>query len=171
MDAEKEKIARTMPILMREKGVEDYYVEFWRLWMQALRHTQPHLLAYLIYMVQRLLYMKTLLRPGGSIYLHCDPTASHYIKVMMDGIFGHKHFRNEIIWKRANAHNDPRGYGRISDAILFYTKGDKYTWNTQYTPYREEYYESHYKKDKDSRWYRTVPLDAPRWQGKSQPLV
>ena len=62
---------------------------------QALRHTQPHLLAYLIYMVQRLLHMKSILRPTGSIYLHCDPTASHYIKVMMDGIFGHKNFRNE----------------------------------------------------------------------------
>ena len=96
MDTEKEKIAQTMPVLMREKGVDDYYVEFWRLWMRALRNTQPHLLAYLIYMVQRLLYMKTLLRPRGSIYLHCDPEASHYIKVMMDGIFGHGNFRSEV---------------------------------------------------------------------------
>jgi adenine specific DNA methylase Mod len=96
MDADKERLARTMPVLMREKGAEDY-VQFWHLWMQALRHTQPRLLAYLIYMVQRLLYMKTLLRPNGSIYLHCDPEASHYIKVMMDGIFGHRCFRHEII--------------------------------------------------------------------------
>ncbi len=88
MDAEKEELAKKMPVLMREYGVEDYYVEFWRLWINALRHTQPHLLAYLIYMVQRLLHMKSILRPTGSIYLHCDPTASHYIKVMMDGIFG-----------------------------------------------------------------------------------
>jgi len=94
MDAEKEELARQMPVLMREHGVEDYYVEFWRLWINALRHTQPHLLAYLIYMVQRLLHMKSILRPTGSIYLHCDPTASHYIKVMMDGIFGHKNFQS-----------------------------------------------------------------------------
>ncbi len=100
MDAQKEEMARSMPILMREHGIEDYYVEFWRLWINALRHTQPHLLAYLIYMVQRLIHMKSILRPTGSIFLHCDPTASHYIKVMMDGIFGHKNFRNEIIWKR-----------------------------------------------------------------------
>ena len=163
---------------MHEHGVQDYYVEFWRLWIKALAHTQPHLLAYLIYMVQRLLYMKSILRPAGAIYLHCDPTASHYIKVMMDGIFGHKNFRNEIVWKRANAHNDPRGYGRVSDILLYYTMSDKYTWNTQYTPYREEYYESHYKKDAEGRYYRTVPLDAPRhgagspnllyeWKGKS----
>src|SRR5579871_3328497 len=83
MDAEKEEIAKRMPRLMKEHGVEDYYARFWMTWIQALRHTQPHLLAYLIYMVQRLLYMKTVLRNDGSIYLHCDPTASHYIKVMM----------------------------------------------------------------------------------------
>lgn len=171
MDAEKEQIARTMPVLMREKGVDEYYVEFWHLWMRALRFTQPHLLAYLVYMVQRLLYMKTILKPHGSIYLHCDPTASHYIKVMMDGIFGHKNFRNEIIWKRANAHNDPKGYGRITDTILYYTKTDKPTWNTQYTPYREEYYESHFKKDDDGRFYRTVPLDAPKHGDGSPGLI
>ena len=96
MDAQKEEIARTMPILMREHGVADYYVEFWRLWINALRHTQPHLLAYLIYMVQRLLHMKSILRPTGSIYLHCNPTASHYIKVMMDGIFGRKNFQTRL---------------------------------------------------------------------------
>lgn len=177
MDAQKEAIARSMPVLMREHGVDDYYVDFWRLWMQALRNTQPHLLAYLVFMVQRLLHMKSLLRPTGSIYLHCDSTASHYIKIMMDGIFGHANFRNEIIWKRANAHNDPRGYGRIADTLLFYTMGSKFTWNTQHTPYRDEYYESHFKKDEEGRWFRTVPLDAPRhgdgspnllydWKGK-----
>lgn len=171
MDAEKEELAKKMPVLMREYDVPDYYVEFWRLWIQALRHTQPHLLAYLVYMVQRMLHMKSILRPTGSIYLHCDPTASHYIKVMMDGIFGHKNFRNEIIWKRANAHNDPRGYGRISDTLLFYTASDKYTWNTQHTPYREEYYESHFKKDDAGRYYRTVPLDAPRHGAGSANLI
>jgi DNA modification methylase len=115
--------------------------------------------------------MKVLLRPTGSIYLHCDPTASHYIKVMMDGIFGHKNFRNEIIWKRANAHNDPKGFGRISDILLYYTVSDKYKWNTQHTPYREEYYESHYKKDESNRWYRTVPLDAPKHGAGSANLL
>ena len=105
MDAQKEAMARSMPVLMREFGVEDYYVEFWRLWMQALRNTQPHLLAYLIYMVQRLLHMKVILRPTGSIYLHCDPTAVHYIKVMMDGIFGHGNFQNEIVWEQTVSHN------------------------------------------------------------------
>ena len=128
MDAEKEAIAKSMPVLMREHGIDDYYVDFWRIWMSALRNTQPHLLAYLIYMVQRLLYMRGLLRPTGSIYLHCDPTASHYIKVMMDGIFGHNNFQNEIIWKRTWGHGDSRTWSRVSDYILFYTKGPNFTW-------------------------------------------
>ena len=153
MDAEKEAIARSMPVLMREHGVDDYYVDFWRLWMQALRTSQPHLLAYLIFMVQRMLHMKSILRPKGSIYLHCDPTASHYIKVMMDGIFGHANFRNEIIWKRTSAHNSARRWGPVHDVILFYSAGDKYTWNKVYQEYDEKYTDSFYRyTDKDGRY-------------------
>jgi len=129
MDAEKEELARTMPVLMREHGVQDYYVEFWRLWINALRHTQPHLLAYLIYMVQRLLHMRSILRPTGSIYLHCDPTASHYIKVMMDGIFGHRNFEAEIIWQRTNARGTTGRWPRLHDVILHYSAGEKFTFH------------------------------------------
>jgi DNA modification methylase len=155
MDAEKEHLAKTMPVLMREKGVDDYYVEFWRLWVQALRHTQPHLMAYLIYMVQRLLYMKTLLRPTGSVYLHCDPTASHYIKIMMDGIFGHDNFRNEIIWRRTGSHNSARRYGPIHDVILFYSKGEKYTWNPLKRPYMKGHVEKAFIKGEVDGSYKT----------------
>ena len=158
MDAHKESIARTMPVLMREHGVDDYYVDFWRLWMQALRNTQPHLLAYLIFMVQRLLHMKTLLRPTGSIYLHCDPTASHYIKVMMDGIFGHNNFRNEIVWKRTGSHGGSRRWGPVHDTILFYSATDNYVWNRQFQSYDEKYLEDFYRfYDKRGR-YRLVTL-------------
>jgi DNA modification methylase len=161
MDAERERLARTMPVLMREYGVEDYYVEFWRLWIQALRHTQPHLLAYLIYMVERLLHMKIILKPGGSIYLHCDSTASHYIKVMMDGIFGHRNFRNEVIWQRTGAHGRAKRWGPIHDTILFYTASDKYTWNRVYEAYKSDYIEKKYTL-KDSRGpYQTITLDGP----------
>jgi len=157
MDAQKEELARSMPVLMREYGVEDYYVEFWRLWMQALRHTQPHLLAYLIYMVERLLHMKVILKPTGSIYLHCDPTASHYIKIMMDGIFGHQNFRNEIVWKRTSAHSGAKRYGPVHDTILFYTVSDKYTWNQQLGEYDQQYVDAFFTHtdDKGRRWQRT----------------
>lgn len=162
MDAEKEELAKHMPVLMREYGVEDYYVEFWRLWINALRHTQPHLLAYLIYMVQRLLHMKSILRPTGSIYLHCDPTASHYIKVMMDGIFGHKHFQNEIIWKRTFAHGGASRWGDIHDTLLFYTASDHYTWNRDvFQKLDADYIDSKYRFDDERGRYRLVVLTGP----------
>jgi DNA modification methylase len=161
MDAQKEALARTMPVLMREHGIDDYYVDFWRLWMQALRKSQPHLLAYLIFMVQRLLHMKSILRPTGSIYLHCDPTASHYIKVMMDGIFGHENFRNEIIWKRTGAHGRAKKWGPIHDTILFYTASNSYTWNRVFEEYDKDYLEKRYDK-KDSRGlYQPISLNGP----------
>ena len=163
MDAEKDRIARNMPVLMKQYGVEQYYVNFWRLWMQALRHTQPHLLAYLIYMVQRLLHMKVILKPTGSIYLHCDPAASHYIKVMMDGIFGHNNFRSEIIWKRTSAHSGAKRYGPIHDTILYYTVGDRYTWNPQYEPLPQSTLDDWYNNVEDGtgRRYNRADLTAP----------
>lgn len=159
MDPQKEEIARAMPMLMREHGIADYYVEFWRLWINALRHTQPHLLAYLVYMVQRLIHMKSILRPNGSIYLHCDPTASHYIKVMMDGIFGHTNFQNEIIWKRTSAHSSAKRYGPVHDVILFYSSGSKFTWNPIFGDYDAQYVDAFYThRDEDGRAWRRSDL-------------
>ena len=120
------------------------------------------MMAYLVMMAPRLVELRRVLKPTGSIYLHCDPTASHYLKLLMDAVFGADNFKNEIIWRRANAHNDPKRFGRISDSILYYTKTGTATWVTQHTPYRDEYYESHFSQDADGRYYRTVPLDAPR---------
>ncbi|MER8418772.1 DNA methyltransferase [Mesorhizobium sp. M1329] len=162
LDATKLEIARTMPVLMREHGVDDHYVAFWSIWMQALRNTQPELLAYLIYMVQRLLYMKSILRPTGSIYLHCDPTASHYLKVMMDGIFGHRNFRNEIIWRRTHSHGDTkRKFGAVTDTILYYTVSDKYIFNPQYRPFKADYIDDTFKKDASGRHWQSVTLRSP----------
>lgn len=161
MDPHKEELAKAMPVLMREHGVEDYYVEFWRLWISALRHTQRDLLAYLIYMVQRLLYMKSILRPTGSIYLHCDPTASHYIKVMMDGIFGHKNFQNEIIWQRTNAHGRAKRWGPVHDVILFYSASEKFTWNRVFQSYDASYIASHYGSKDGRGAFQLVTLDGP----------
>lgn len=128
--------------------------------VDALGHND--VTAYLSMMAVRLIELRRVLKPTGSIYLHCDPTASHYLRVLMDSIFGPRNFRNEIIWKRANAHNDPKGYGRVSDTILYYIMSSDSTWHTGHTPYREDYYESHFQRDKNGRFFRTVPLDAPR---------
>ena len=119
LDAERERAIRAMPVMMREAGVEDAIEEFWRLWMRALRDTQPRLLAYLSYMAERLLIMRRILKPTGSLYLHCDPTASHYIKALLDAIFGHTNFRNEIVWQRTSAHGSARRWGPIHDTLLF----------------------------------------------------
>lgn len=112
LDSEKSDLASKMHITLREKGIEEDVVQFWYFMIRALRNTDPKMLAYLIYMTLRLAEMHRLLKPTGSIYLHCDTTASHYLKIMMDGIFGQGCFRNEITWKRTSAHNDPSRYGR-----------------------------------------------------------
>ena len=126
LDRETEEAIRLMPVLMRDQGIADSTVEFWKRWMNALRDTRPSLLAYLSYMVPRLLYMKSVLKPTGSIYLHCDQTASHYIKVMMDSIFGHRQFRNEIVWCYTGPANTPRWFPRKHDTIFFYA-GSRHT--------------------------------------------
>ena len=161
MDAEKQAIAKSMPILMQDHGVDQTYVKFWEFWMKALENTQPHLLAYLIYMVQRLIWMKGILRPTGSIYLHCDPTASHYIKVMMDGIFGHKNFQNEIIWKRTSSHNRTKRWGPVHDVILFYSASEKFTWNRVPQAYDEKYTDEFYRYSDDKGKYRVSDLTGP----------
>ena len=124
LDFERERAIRKMPEFMRSQNIDENVVRFWNVWMKALRETNPKLLAYLSYMVERLVQMKIILKPKGSIYLHCDPTYSHYIKVIMDGIFDERNYRAEIVWKRHNAHND-KLFGRIHDTIFYYSYGEK----------------------------------------------
>ena len=162
LNPERERAITHMPILMREAGIEDDVAQFWRLWVNALRRTHPRLLAYLSYMVERLLLMKGLLRPTGSIYLHCDPTASHYIKVMMDAIFGHENFRNEITWQRTESHNTANRYANVADIILYYSRTDRPTWNQQYQEYGEAQRSRFRHKDMDGRLYKLENLTAPR---------
>ena len=115
--------------------------------MKALRSflKRNDMLAYLTMMCNRLLELHRVLKPTGSLYLHCDPTASHYLKLVLDGVFGKEHYTNEIVWERSA----PKGhaftrYASAHDVILFYSKSDKTTWNPSYLPHRDEYIESHY---------------------------
>lgn len=122
-----------------------------------------NLMAYLTMMGIRLVELHRTLKPTGSIYLHCDPTATHYLKILLDQIFGIKNYRNEIIWKRTDAKgNVLKKYGWINDRILFYTKSDEWIWNQQFVQYDEEYVESFYNKvDKKGRRYQATDLTAP----------
>ena len=121
--------------------------------------------AFLCFMGVRLMEMRRVLREDGSIYLHCDPTASHYLKALMDAIFGRKNFRSEIIWKRSTAHNDSTRYGAITDSILYYTKGEKWTWNSQYQPYEEKYKARFRHKDPDGRVWSDYDITAKGLSG------
>ena len=161
LDEERERAIRTMPVLMRDSGIDDDTAELWRLWMRALRHTQPRLLAYLSYMAQRLLVMHRILKPTGSLYLHCDPTASHYIKALLDAVFGHRNFRNEIVWKRTGAHGWARRWGPIHDTLLFYSKGSNYIWNRVLQEYDSEYIERAFRMSDERGRFQPVSLTGP----------
>ncbi len=159
MDAESERVVRAMPVLMREAGLDDSAAELWRLWMNALRHTQPRLLAYLSYMTQRLLVMQRLLKPTGSIYLHCDTTASHYLKTIMDAVFGHQNFRNEIVWCYPPGGRGPKfGFHRKHDTIFYYGRSSKSgVFNRPYKPLTDAAKAKYTMKDEDGRAYKQYP--------------
>ncbi|HRU94710.1 MAG TPA: DNA methyltransferase [Anaerolineae bacterium] len=144
--------------------------------MQALREilNENDMMAYLAMMAPRLIELHRVLKPTGSIYLHCDPTASHYLKILMDAIFGGENFINEIVWKRSSAHSDTRQgsrhFGRVSDTLLFYGKGEPRTWNQLYTPYDAEYIERDYRRmDPNGRRYRISDLSGPGGAAKGNP--
>jgi DNA modification methylase len=119
---------------------------------------------YVDWMQTRMAHLHRILKRSGSLYLHCDPAASHYLKVMLDGIFGARNFRNEIVWKRFSAKNDPKRFGRTHDLILFYSKSGTYTWNIQYGPFEEDYVEENYRyiEPETGRRYRRGDLTASK---------
>jgi len=119
--------------------------------------------AYLVMMTVRLVELHRVLKPTGSIYLHCDPTASHYLKVVMDAIFGPTNFRNEITWKRTFAHgNVGRNYGSVADIILWYTTQDDYCWNQPFASLSDPQIHAKYPHvDPDGRRWQSVTLRNP----------
>ncbi len=137
-----------------------------------------NMMAYLAMMAPRLIELRRVLKPTGSIYLHCDPTASHYLKVLMDAVFNPRNFRNEIVWRRTNVHSDSKTWSRVSDSILFYTASDSFTWNRQYQPHSEQHVESKYRyQDPDGRVFTLDNMTSPNprpnmmyeWKGHASP--
>ena len=117
------------------------------------------MLAYLSMMAPRLLELRRVLKPTGSIYLHCGPTASHYLKLLMDAVFGPGNFLNEVTWKRTHAHGGAKRYGPVHDVLLFYARSADYQWIGDYTPYDEEYITNFFKfQDESGRRYRSTIL-------------
>jgi DNA modification methylase len=131
---------------------------------------------YVEWMRERLMELHRILKPTGSMYLHCDSHASHYLKVVMDDLFGEERFRNEIIWRRYGAHNDvgqgSRHFGRVHDVILFYAKGSTPTWDQLFVPLDPKYIEQTYRHiDPDTnRRFATTPLTGPGGAAKGNPV-
>ena len=142
---------------------------------QVLGHGS--LLAYLVHMTLRIVEIHRVLKPTGSFYLHCDPTASHYLKLVLDAVFCGQggDFRNEIIWKRSHAHSDGKQgsvhFGRLTDTIFFYTKSADAIWNEQYTEYDKSYLDRDYRRLNDNgRRYRLDNIQGPGGAAKGNPF-
>ena len=174
------------PLDSEAKGAE--FRDVWTLsdmkeeWLEEIEYRRPalfHLIngaklshsesmaGYLTFMFIRLLEMHRVLKPTGSIYLHCDTHASHYLKAIMDALFGENNFRNDIIWRRYGSHNDAtRRFGRIHDSLLFYSKSELYKWtNDAREPYDEEYIKKAYRYEDIRGRYTTAPLHGRTLSG------
>jgi DNA modification methylase len=130
---------------------------------------------YVGWMRERLMEIHRLLKPTGSVFLHCDPHASHYLKVMMDEVFGMANFVNEVVWKRSDAHNDygqgAKHLGRIHDVILLYRRGEGATFNPLYTPLPERTVEKWYRhvEEGTGRRYNLADISGPGGAAKGNP--
>ncbi len=132
------------------------------------------MMAYLVMMAPRLVELRRVLKPTGSIYLHCDPTASHYLKVLMDAVFGKEHIRNEVVWKRSDSKGDTgqgaKHFARVNDTILFYTKASDSAFNAQYGPLDPDYVDRFYRyTDPDGRRYKLDNMLGPGGAAKGNP--
>lgn len=118
---------------------------------------------YLNWMYENLMAIKSVMSENACIYIHLDYHIGHYVKIMLDEIFGEQNFRNEVIWKRTTSRAGSATYNHIHDVIYMYSKNpEDIIWNTQYTPYTKEYIESTFtNKDPDGRLWRDSPLTAP----------
>ncbi|MHB1219691.1 MAG: site-specific DNA-methyltransferase [Alphaproteobacteria bacterium] len=135
--------------------------------------------AYLAMMAPRLVQIHRVLGDSGSLYVHCDPSASHYLRVLLDQIFGPENFRSEIIWRRTHAHSSSKRFGPIHDNLLFYTKSSKYTWTTVHTEYNPSYIANHFTHEDEKGRYQLITCTAPgdrqgtrahyEWNGRLPP--
>ena len=135
--------------------------------------------AYLTWMTVRLMEMQRVLKPTGSVYLHCDPTAAHYLKAAMDAVFGSDNFRSEITWKRTTTHSDSKNWANVNDIIFYYATSDNYLWNPQHGEYDRQYVHTKYRYDDDDGRgpYTLSDMTSPNprpnmmyeWQGHASP--
>ena len=141
-------------------AIKDDWPKVWEVIDAAKAAYGNDMAAFLCWLGVRLLEMRRILTDDGSIYLHIDHTAHAWVKCLMDAIFGPKNSRNAIVWRSTSAHSDSSRFGMNTETILFYTKGDKWTWNPIYEPYSEEYKARFRQKDPDGRLWSDYDLTA-----------
>lgn len=147
--------------------------------MQAFRTLlgESDMMAYLAMMAPRLVELRRVLKSTGSLYLHCDPTASHYLKILLDALFGPNNFRSEIIWKRVTAHSDAKRWSPVADTIFYCGKTDDVTWNPPYVAHDPEYVADKYRYKDERGRYRLDNMTSPNprpnmmyeWKGHESP--
>ncbi|WP_309559756.1 DNA methyltransferase [Rhizobium rhizogenes] len=146
--------------------------------LSALRSSlgETDMMAYLAMMTIRLSELHRTLKPAGSLYLHCDPTASHYLKIILDSIFGPARYTNEIVWKRSDAHNDSKQgskhFGRIHDVLLYYKKGENAPFNVQFTSLPQSTIDKWYRhvEEETGRRYNKADVTGPGGAAKGNPF-
>ena len=141
--------------------------------LQAMRDFlgQNDMMAYLTMMAQRMVELHRVLKPTGSIYLHCDPPASHYLKLLLDAVFDPDNFQNEITWKRTSAHSDSKRFGQVKDIIFYYSKTNDRIWNPVYIPHDESYVSNFYRYEDERGRYRLHEIIRTASMGPRPNLV
>jgi site-specific DNA-methyltransferase (adenine-specific) len=127
---------------------------------------EDNLMAYLSMMAPRLIELHRVLKPTGSIFLHCDPTASHYLKLLLDSVFSPENFKNEIIWRRTGNNKSEKRFGPLHQTILFYSKSNEAFFEPYYGPYTKEYVKKSFKDNDDRGAYQSVILTGPGLRGE-----
>ena len=135
--------------------------------LQAIRQFlgDNDMMAYLAMMAVRLIELHRVLKPTGSLYLHCDPTASHYLKVLLDAVFGKAAFLNEIAWKRTSAHSSAKRWGPVHDIIFYYGKSEHTLWNKVHEKYDEDYVRKFYRHTDERGLYQVDNLTGAGRRG------
>ena len=163
-------------------GLEDVNLA----WHGQIKHEHPGLydllnatrlihgdsmMSYLIYMSVRIMEMRRLLKPTSAIYLHCDPTAGHYLKLLMDSIFGKDNFRNEIVWRRTGSHNSADRFGPIHDVLFFYARSPEYKHKPVFTPYLNGHVETYFKRtdERGQYWTNSIHGSGVRYGVSGKP--
>ena len=163
LDAERMRTIRNLAILFGRHEINGPGAELLAGFLSSLAHAQPDMAAYLAYMTERLVEIRRVLKPTGSVYLHCDPTASHYLKIVMDVVFGLRNFGNEVIWSYRRWPAKSRNFQRMHDVLLRYHKdANSITWNQLYEPLAE----STLKADKGKKILNVFDESGRRKRGK-----